>query len=157
PERDVTWVVPVSAPDEHARQVTPPLGQGGWDWGPLRRRNANSWCACHLRPEALLARPQPWQELDYHSVQDPDARGPVEFEIERGGVGHGLLAWFDTTLTEGVCFSNAPGRPELIYSAAFFPWPEAVTLAAGERLRAQLEARLVGDHYVWRWETEVRD
>jgi protein arginine N-methyltransferase 1 len=157
PERDVTWVVPVSAADEHARQVTPPAGARGWDWSALRRRTANSWCACRLPPEAMLAEPQQWQVVEYQTLQEPDATGALDFEVRHAGLGHGLLAWFDTTLTGGVGFSNAPGGPELIYSAAFFPWPEAVPLAAGEHLHVQLEARLVGEHYVWRWETEVRD
>ena len=63
--------------------------------------------------------------------------------------------WFDSTLVEGVNFSNAPGRPELIYGSAFFPWPEPVDLVSGDQLAIVLRADLVDEAYVWRWNTRV--
>ena len=36
-------------------------------------------------------------------------RGTLNWTIERAGIGHGLLVWFDTELTDEVGFSNAPG------------------------------------------------
>jgi protein arginine N-methyltransferase 1 len=77
--------------------------------------------------------------------------------MERVGTGHGLSVWFDTTLAEGVGFSNKPGEPELIYGTAFFPWIEPVSLATGDRIEVTLHADLVGEDYLWRWDTRVKD
>jgi protein arginine N-methyltransferase 1 len=71
-------------------------------------------------------------------------------------MGHGLLLWFDTTLIEGVGFSNAPGQPELIYGQGFFPWVHPVSLAAGDAVEVTLRADLVGADYVWGWDSRVR-
>ncbi len=70
---------------------------------------------------------------------------------------HGLGVWFDSELAEGIEFSNAPSKPELIYGQAFFPLSEAVTVEAGDTITAFLAAHLVGDDYVWRWDTSIHD
>jgi len=71
------------------------------------------------------------------------------------GSGHGLSVWFDSVLTEGVSFTNAPGAPELIYGRAFFPWSHPVDLAVGDTVSVRLQAKLVGADYVWRWDTRI--
>lgn len=67
-----------------------------------------------------------------------------------------MAIWFDAELFPGVGFSNAPGRKEAVYGQAFFPWPEAVALQAGDRAEVQLRAQLVNADYVWRWRTTIR-
>ncbi|MBC8254064.1 MAG: hypothetical protein H8E35_08545 [Ardenticatenia bacterium] len=52
-------------------------------------------------------------------------------------------------------FSGAPSEPELIYKNAFFLWPEPVDLAIGDQVSVFLAANLVGESYVYRWETRV--
>ena len=59
----------------------------------------------------------------------------------------------DTILAEGIQLSNAPGKPELIYGNAFFPWSEPVNLVAGDTVTLKLQANLVSDDYIWRWDT----
>jgi type I protein arginine methyltransferase len=70
-------------------------------------------------------------------------------------MGHGLNAWFDATLTDGITFSNAPGAPKAIYGAAFFPWSQPVALELDDVVTVFLAADLVDGNYIWRWETQV--
>jgi hypothetical protein len=58
-------------------------------------------------------------------------------------------------LADGVSFSNSPASPETIYGSLFLPWIHPVQLTPGETVRVQLEAKLVGDDYVWRWATQI--
>jgi protein arginine N-methyltransferase 1 len=76
--------------------------------------------------------------------------------VTTDGTAHGLLAWFDTQLTEGVGFSNRPGAPEAIYGQAFFRWPCAVSLQVGDTVSFELRADPMGSDYVWTWTTGIR-
>jgi hypothetical protein len=86
----------------------------------------------------------------------------VSWTVTRPGTGHGLAAGFDRTVSEGVHLSNAPDapggiRPESIYGTVFFPWSAPVPLAVGDLITVDLEARLIGQDYVWTWKTSVLD
>ena len=48
-------------------------------------------------------------------------------------------------------------RPARIYGTVFFPWPVPVTLAAGDVVTVDLEARLIRHDYIWSWKTRVLD
>jgi protein arginine N-methyltransferase 1 len=103
----------------------------------------------------MLTEPEHWATLDYSTVENPDRVSEVMLRPMRAGTAHGLGVWFDTTLAEGIQFSNAPGRPRLIYGEAFFPWLEPVALVPGDTVTVTLRANLVGDDYVWSWDTSV--
>ena len=68
-----------------------------------------------------------------------------------------MSLWFEGELLDGVTLSSRPGAPEMIYMQAFFPLLEAVALQSGDSVRVSLQASLVLDDYVWRWETVVQD
>ncbi len=115
----------------------------------------NTWRKVNAKAEQLLVPPQQWATLDYRSIEEPDVTGALAWTAERPGTTHGLVVWFDAELAEGIGFSNAPGQPELIYGQAFFPLQEPVTLSAGDRVAVTLQANLVDDDYLWRWDTRV--
>src|SRR5262249_36133232 len=94
---------------------------------------------------------------DYAELEKPDVCGEVDWTMPKAGTGHGLIVWFDCTLADGVQFSNAPDAPELIFGSGYFPWPQPVRLAVGDRVSVLLQANLVGEDYVWRWNTQVLD
>jgi protein arginine N-methyltransferase 1 len=68
-----------------------------------------------------------------------------------------LSVWFDTILIDGVGFSTAPGMPELIYGTAFFPFLEPVEMGLGDTISVNLQANLVNNDYIFRWDTQVFD
>jgi protein arginine N-methyltransferase 1 len=157
PRKDILWAAVVEAPEAYARAV--PLGYEsvhGISMEAARSRIVNSSRKTCLKPENLLAAPCQWASLDYANLEGANVRGEVDWIVERPGTGHGLLLWFDTTLIEGVGFSNAPGQPELIYGQGFFPWVDSVPLAAGDVVEVTLRADLVGADYIWGWDSRVR-
>jgi protein arginine N-methyltransferase 1 len=66
-----------------------------------------------------------------------------------------LALWFDADLGAGHGFSNAPGKPELIYEQAFFPFQAPVVVEAAEQIAIELRADLIEGDYTWSWNTSV--
>ena len=102
-----------------------------------------------------VVRPELWATIDYAVVENPDIRSQLRWTVQRNGTGHGIAAWFETELADGVRFSNAPGEPKVIYGSVFFPWLEPVHLVAGQSLCVDLEAKLLENDYFWRWTTRI--
>jgi len=156
PRREMVWAAVVEAPQVYHHFVEP------WeqnllkqDLDPARRRAVNAPQKARAKPNQLLTKPALWATVDYTAIENPDVQGELAWAVERNGVGHGILAWFDSELTDEVGFSTAPGAPETVYGSLFFPWQDSVWLAAGQNVRVNLEAKLVEDDYVWRWTTQI--
>jgi type I protein arginine methyltransferase len=156
PKRDTLWAAPVEAPETYGRIADPWEGHYGLDMSAAKDIVTNAWTKARLRPEQLLSEPQSWAAIDYSSVESPSVSGEVSFRAARAGACHGLLVWFDAELIDGVGFSNAPGQPELVYGSGFFPWPSPVQFEAGDSISIRLRADLVGDDYIWGWDSEIR-
>jgi protein arginine N-methyltransferase 1 len=130
-------------------------GAFGLDLSAALRWAAHAWRKAELRPEAMIGQPRELFALDYRSIESGDAGGEARWRLERATTAHGLGAWFDTSLCDGVGFSNAPGQPQAIYGQAFFPFAEPLQLERGDEARVALAARLVGGDYVWSWQATV--
>jgi len=156
PRADTLWVAVAETPKRYSEIVDP------WDNNLLeqdlaaaRRLAVHSSQKARAKSQELLTAPRLWKTLDYATIETPDVSGKINWTVDRAGVGHGIIIWFDADLVDGVSFSNAPGSPETIYGSLFFPWIHPVELIPGETIQVQLEAKLVGDEYVWRWTTQV--
>jgi protein arginine N-methyltransferase 1 len=157
PRKDTLWAAIVEASKPYSELADPwdhnALGQ---DLNAARRLVVNNVQRVRVNPNQLLTAQQLWTTLDYGSVENPDARGNLNWRVERAGTGHGILVWFDTDLAEGIGFSNAPSASETIYGSLFFPWTKPVSLAHGQAVAVSLEAKLVENDYVWRWTTHIK-
>jgi protein arginine N-methyltransferase 1 len=154
PARDTIWAALVRDEKLHDSYVGPWTAHG-FDLHNFRRRATNLWKKELTPADRLVSPPQAWATLDYPTLESYDVEGAVNWAISRDTPAHGLAAWFDSTLIEGVEFSNAPGLPEVIYGRAFFPWPEAVELRAGDTVTVKLRAKSAGEKYIWAWDTSV--
>jgi len=154
--KDRIWAAVVEAPEAYGKIVDPwtrnVLGQ---NLAVARQKVLNEFRKASVKPEQLLTVPQLWATLDYTTIENPDVRGTLQWNVERNGTGHGILVWFDMELADGVGFSNGPEAPDAVYGAAFFPWLEPVSLAIGQNLCVELEAKLLDTDYFWRWTTQV--
>ncbi|HZG42095.1 MAG TPA: 50S ribosomal protein L11 methyltransferase [Longimicrobium sp.] len=157
PRRDTLRGAVVAADERHGEIVGPwEEGARGFDLSIARRAAVNAWTRAKIRPEHLLSEPATWAVLEYSTIRDPDVRGPMEWTAGRGGTAHGFAMWFDADVAEGVGYTSGPHGPKTVYGTAFFPWPRAVELAEGDRVTVELQARLVGDEYVWLWDTRIQ-
>ncbi len=158
PQRDTMWVAVAEAADLY-KPCTTPWNENtyGLNMEPARKitTNINMWRRDRVKPEKLLMEPKCWATIDYTSLEKPDASGKVSWSALQDGTAHGLSIWFDSDLTEGVSISNAPTGPELMYGSAFFPFSNQVPLATGDTVSVEIYANLVGEDYIWRWNTLV--
>ena len=158
PRRDSLWAAIVQAPElykEHASVWEDDIH--GLTLISGRRFAINTWRKSRIKPEQMLTEPECLATLDYSCVESHDINIEVTWTALREGVAHGINVWFDASLVEGVSFSNAPGSPELIYGSAFFPLAEPVTISPGDTISVALRADLVGDDYIWRWDSRVME
>lgn len=156
PARDTIWTTLVEAPVLYAEYLTP------WTTSPFDLDLASAlplvtstWCKARIRTEQCLSEPQTFARLDYAEIDQPNVDRNLEWIVQRSGTVHALCVWFDAVLCEGIGFSNAPGEPEAIYGNAFFPLSSPVAVSEGDVVRLTLRAHLMGDDYVWIWNTTV--
>ena len=156
PRKDTLWAAIVDAPKAYGEIVDPwdknLLNQ---DLSPARTLAVNDGQKVRASADQFLTGKKLWSALDYATVENPDVRGNLEWSVERGGTGHGIVVWFDTDLAEGIGFSNAPGTPETVYGSFFFPWTQPARLEVGQNVCVNLQGKLVENDYVWRWTTRI--
>ena len=153
---DRVYAAVVEAPKIYENQLEgwAPIGPG-LDLSCVKKRALNQFSKVRAKPDQLMVEPHEWAVVDYLNVNDWNSARVLGWKIKRSGTGHGVVVWFDTILCEGVGFSNSPSAEEMVYGSAFFPWLKPVELQIGDRVKVFLEARLVGDDYLWRWDTTV--
>lgn len=156
PQQDTLWAAVVSAPELYRKWTSP------WDSKPCGFEMravlpwvTNSWVKARITPELMLSEPQSWGQLDYNQINEPNLKAQLNWTIATAGVAHGFCAWFETMLASGISFSNAPGKPEIIYGQAFFPWKHPVALNIGDRVAVTIQANLVNDDYIWSWSSQI--
>jgi SAM-dependent methyltransferase len=115
----------------------------------------NSIQRSNVRPDKVLSESLPWHVIDYLAGAKNPAGSRIELPITKTGVGHGIAVWFQTQLIEDIGFSTGPGMNETVYGQLFLPWLEPVSLCAGEICCVDLRAHLVGNDYIWQWETNL--
>jgi protein arginine N-methyltransferase 1 len=157
PLRDTLWAAPVQDAKLYESYEQPWAPRDGVDLRPGRRLAVNTWRKAKIEAACLLGGATCWGELDYRSISASHVAGRAEWHAARDGICHGFALWFDADLGFGASFSNAPGRAELVYGQAFLPLEEPVTVAHGQAIRVDLQARLIGEDYVWTWDSELLD
>ena len=161
PRRDTVWASVLDAPELYERFAGPWSAHPfGLDMTAARRVATNTWNRARVTGDHLLAACQPLATIDYALVEDADLRASLRWTVTRGGTAHGLGAGLDRVVGDGARVSNAPHadaavRPQRIYSPVFFPLTEPVPVRAGDVVAVDLAARLMGDEYIWTWNTAV--
>jgi len=152
PRRDTLWAAIVTAPDIYRRRIDVWSEHGrGFDLSAARELAVNTWWPHRVDESQLLTDGHLLATLDYTAIDGPDLVAEEALVINRAGAAHGICIWFDTELTDGEGFSNAPVGPTVGYSHAFLPLARPVDVAAGDSVRIRLRAKRAGGDYVWGW------
>jgi hypothetical protein len=158
PRRDTLWAAVAQAPksyDSIVRPWTEP--PHGLDLRRGRELAVNNWRGDAGDDDRMLSAAVEWGVVDYATVRDGRLTGTVVCPIARPARAHGMFAWFDTELIDGVAFSNVPGGPKSLYGRAFFPWPEPYDLAHGDVVETTFRVMPGRTDSEWTWETRIRD
>jgi protein arginine N-methyltransferase 1 len=138
PRKDTLWAAIVEAPKPYGEFVDPwdcnPLGQ---DLTAARQLVVNNTQKVRVNANQLLTAHRLWTTLDYSSVENPDARGKLDWRVERTGPAR-TSAWFDTS-AEGLARTLL--APEALYG--FFLDSQLWHPPSGEcKRRGELRKRL---------------
>lgn len=158
PAKDTVHVVVVEAPKLYSSFSEPWEDRPfGFEMDTIARLLTNSFARGRVDRDAFLSPVQTITEVDYYSVQDPDVDLSQCLRIDRPGLCHGLLFWFDTQVHQDIRLTSAPYEPEISYGSAFFPLTRPVEVARGDRMELRLKGVLQGDDYLWIWDTRIID
>ena len=158
PQRDRVFAAPVCAPrawEDHFGVWAP--HETGVDLSVLEPRVQRMMISASVTPDALLAPAAEWATLDYLEGASPSADGTVSFLVERDGLAHGLLAWFECETAPGISFSTGPANPGSVYGTGLIAFPSPCQLKTGDRVEARLRAVYAGDGYAFSSETTLPD
>jgi type I protein arginine methyltransferase len=156
PQRDTLKAAVIEADEYYSRLISP------WhksvpevDLSPSLSPTLNQSYGSSFKKEQLLTQAQDWGLLDYTAGAPKRVNAELDFHATRDGTAHGVCLWFETLLFEEIGYSSGPGGTATIYGQLFLPWLEPVTVEKGQKIRVGLHADLIGQDYIWRWETTI--
>jgi Methyltransferase domain/Arginine methyltransferase oligomerization subdomain len=156
PQRDTLKAAVIDAGDFYSRLISPwQESVPSLDLSPSLSLLLNGSYTSQFNPDQLLADPQTWAVLDYSAGAKPSADANLDFSVTRSGTANGICLWFEADLGNSITCSSGPASPKTIYGQVFLPWLQAVPVQQGQRICVSLQANLVGEEYIWRWETKV--
>jgi precorrin-6B methylase 2 len=157
PRKDTVFCAVALAEEQHRDRLMPwRSSPENLDLSPATRYVENAPSGVRFKPRQLLSAPAAWTAIDYSTVNSANVRETFSLNAKRKCTAHGLLLWFETELLSGVRISNAPGRSKNVYGQLFLPWPRPVELKKGSSMDVSLRADLIGEDYVWTWETRCQ-
>jgi type I protein arginine methyltransferase len=155
-ERDTLWASVLEFQDAYQEIVQPwDKDYFGLDLSSVIPLATNDFRKDVIQEGQMLTAPQCWACIDFNTVENPDVQGQVAWSISRPGLAHGLGVWFDSELAPGIGLSNAPGELAHVYGRMLLPWLEPVALAPGDTVTVSFYGDLVGDNYIFRWDTHI--
>lgn len=110
-----------------------------------------------VKADQVLLPGRLWESIEYGIRSDSTGNGSVTWRVHRGGRAHFIALWFDTEIMDGICYSGNPlneRRPK-VYGSWFFPLQEPLDLVPGQLLTLDIDAHLVGQEYIYRWQTSL--
>jgi protein arginine N-methyltransferase 1 len=108
-----------------------------------------------FKSDQLLTQAQDWGVLDYTVGAPARLTAELDFQVVRDGAAHGVCLWFETKLFGEIGYSSGPESASTVYGQSFLPWLEPVAVEKGRQIQIELHADLVGQDYIWRWETTI--
>jgi Ribosomal protein L11 methyltransferase (PrmA)/Arginine methyltransferase oligomerization subdomain len=156
PKRDTLWAAAVEVEETYGKLVGP-WHDGKYNIGltPVLKFVTNVLSKTHIKTNELLSDPVLCYTLDYAEFEQSNMQATISLPIRRSGVIHGFTVWFDSEVFDGISLSNKPGNEGSIYGSAFFPLPQPVACKSGTNINIKLRADLIGEDYVWQWDTKI--
>jgi protein arginine N-methyltransferase 1 len=156
PQRDTLKAALIEASEFYSKLVSPWLKTSpGLNLSSSVALLLNGSYTVNFNSDQLLTGTQVWGVLDYSAGAKPCAAVDLNFSVTRDGTAHGVCLWFDAELLDGFGYSSGPSSRKTIYGQVFLPWLEPVPVEQGQEVFVNLHADLVGEEYVWRWETKI--
>jgi protein arginine N-methyltransferase 1 len=119
-----------------------------FDFGPLWEVGVNNMHWVELSPVALLTEPLPIFTVDLAGGAPMELAAIDRLVAARNGTVHGIGAWFEANLADGISLSNAPPKAES-WQQGLLPLASPIEVAAGQAV--DLEVGVLRGGKEWRW------
>ena len=103
----------------------------------------------------MLAPPQSFYSSETATMTREVVGKEVSFPVDRPGVCHGLVGWFEADVSPSVALASGPDTECFTWRPAFFPLSTSVLVEADDSITVFMEAIPWGPEVVWNWEVEV--
>ena len=103
----------------------------------------------------MLAPPQSFYSSETATMTREVVGKEVAFPVDRPGVCHGLVGWFEADVSPSVALASGPDTECFTWRPAFFPLSTSVLVEADDSITVFMEAIPWGPEVVWNWEVEV--
>ena len=156
PKRDTLKAAMIESGDFYARLVSPwSEANAGLNLSSALPLVLNASYGSHFNSDQILTGAQTWAVLDYRAGAKACAAADLDFVTTRSGTVDGACVWFETELFEGIGYSTGPGARKSVYGQLFLPLLKSVPVQEGQSIQVRLQANLVGDDYIWCWDTKI--
>lgn len=146
------FCAPFSSSELYAHLLAPWRSIDGVDFAIAETMALNTPHALAVEPQHLVAEPRCWAELDYTTIQSPNVRGSVEWQMSSPRVVHGFALWFESILHDDVVYSSGPWSTGSVHATMVLPLLSPLEMRAEETLRFTIETTLVEGRYVTTWQ-----
>ncbi len=154
PQRDGLCAALVSLPEWFEKRRRP-LHVDGHDWSAVESVVLGEPVrVSEVAADSVVSSDLTWSHIEYGNADDLALRhrqGVGDVEILRSGSVHGIVAWFDAVIDDGLEFSTRPGDRRPTYGRMVYPFVQPIELSVGERVRLSMGAHKVGKRWVWEW------
>ena len=156
PQRDTLKAAMIESGDFYARLISPwSEANTGLNLSSALPLVLNESYSGHFSSDQLLTDAQTWAVLDYGAGAKACAAADLDFATTRSGTVHGVCLWFETELFDGIGYSTRPSPRKSVYGQLFLPLLQQVPVKEEQSVQVRLQANLVGDDYIWCWDTKI--
>jgi protein arginine N-methyltransferase 1 len=156
PQGDTLKAAVIEAGDFYSGLVTPWCeSNSGLNLSPALSLLLNASYGSHFSNDQILTAVRTWAVLDYRAGVKASAAADLDFVTMRSGTAHGVCVWFEAELLDGIGYSTGPSARKNAEGQVFLPWLQPVPVGEGQSIQVRLQANLVGDEYLWCWDTRL--
>jgi len=123
----------------------------GIDYSDFAFCQANSIHVITLTLDNLLSDPIRIINIDMRYAIESNFRIEKLFKVQRDGICHGLVGWFQAIFPEGIILNTAPEQPWTEWCQTFFPISEPIQVNKGDEITVRFSAEADNEivHFVW--------
>lgn len=128
----------------------------GCDFSPVRSSAVSQRYVTDCSGKTkLLAPPSLISHLNFYEIEKVPSVSQGEFVINKNGIFHGLVGYFQAGLSPSVVLSTSPENPLTHWKQTFFPLKEGVMVEDGDEVCCKIIAIPYGGALFWKWDTGV--
>ncbi len=127
----------------------------GYRYAPIKACMVNSVWVEQFKRQELLAKPVKIKEVDLSLENETHLNRTIAFTASRKGLLHGFCGFFRARLADGVSFSTSPTASATHWNQMFFPTPEQLRLAVGDKIIFRISTSRAAGRIHFNWMAEV--